>query len=259
MNKRNSKFFLKVTILLAILSANSALAADIENWREDKPCGRQLPGLQSVKLEGCIQAYCTDLPTGARLCACQKSEETGETEISLEPKDAPKKLWTVNVIPPMSLNAETFRLDSADMNADGRDEILFGVMESQGQGMGVQHWTLWSLDENKVSNEIHVSDYGVMSFLACSANRSGALLLGSRWISGWEPERGAGLYIAAQWYELGCGGLYPTLNRPGIYHRYLYSLANMRGVELNKAQPKPVRWYSMKDTHMMVGPYPSFE
>jgi hypothetical protein len=258
-NKISSIFILYITILFAIIATNSAIANDIEGWRQDKPCGRHLPGLQSVNLKGCIQAYCTNLPTSALLCVCQKSDETGETEVSLETKDAPKKLWTVDVIPPMSLSTETFRLDSADMNADGRDEILFGVMESQGQGMGVQHWTLWALDGNKVSNEIHVSDYGVMSFLACSANRRGALVLGSRWISGWEPDRGSGLYIAAQWYELGCGGLYPTLIRPGIYHRYLNGLANMRGAELNKEQPKPVRWYSIKNAHMIIGPYPSFE
>jgi hypothetical protein len=254
-NKFNKIKPLYITILLVVLTTTLALAAESEKWRKDKPCGHQLPGLQSVKMEGCQQAYCSDLPTGARLCACLKSDETGETQISFEPKNLPKKQWTVEVFPP-GFGADSFRLDSADLNADGREELLFGVMESMGQGMGVQNWKLWALDGNEVSNEINVADYGVMSFLTCSNDHKGALLLGSRWVSGWEPRRGEGLYIAAQWYELGCGSLSPTSNRPGIYHRYLSSLGEERGQEFGKDRPNPVQWYSKKNAHILVGPYP---
>jgi hypothetical protein len=103
-------------------------------------------------LEGCLQAYCGDLPTGARLCACRKSEDTGETQISLETKDGPKKQWIIKIDPPFS--AGSFRLDSADLNGDGREEVLFAAMNSMSLGMYVQRWTLRAFDGNEVSNEI---------------------------------------------------------------------------------------------------------
>jgi hypothetical protein len=254
-NQYTGKKVIWIAALLVIMAGTLAHADSPEKWREDKPCGRQLPDFQSVKLEGCLQACCGDLPTGARLCACLKSEDTGETQISLEPKGTQKKQWTIQVLP-LVFGAEAFRLDSVDFNGDGREELLFGVMVSQGQGMGVQHWTLWALDGKEVSDEIQVDDYGVMSFLTCSAGHRGALLLGSRWIWGWEPGRGSGLYIAAQWYEFAYGRFFPTSSRPGIYHRYLFSLAEERGKELNKNYPRPVQWHSKRNAHLLVGPYP---
>lgn len=255
-NKLNKIPPFSITILFVVLTATLALAADSEQWRKDKLCGRRLPQLTETKLEDCVQAFCTELPNKARLCACQKSDETGETQISLEPKDGAKKQWNVEVLPPISFGVDSFRLDSADLNGDGKDEIIFGVMEAQGQGIGVQHWTLWIIDGDKLSKPLQVSDYGVMSYLTCNPKHKGAHLLASKWIWGREPERGAGLYIAAQWYELGCGGLSTVSNRPGIYHRYLNSLAEERGKHMGGEKLKPVPWHSKPGTHEMVGPYP---
>lgn len=243
-------------MMLVFLASASLSVAETDKWRNDKPCGRQLQGLKAVTMDGCIKAFCSNLPTEARLCACLKSEETGETEISFQPKNATKKKWNVEAVPPMSISDETFRLDSADLNGDGKEELIFGVMESQGQGMGVQHWTLWTIAGDKVSDELPVSDYGVMSYLTCSPERKGAYLLASNWIEGWEPRRGRGLYIAGQWYKSGCGGFCTVLNRPGIYHRYLYSLEEERGKELNADHAKPVPWHTKKNAHEIVGPYP---
>lgn len=245
-----------ITILFVILTAALTLAADSDQWRKDKLCGLQLPQLTETKLEGCIQAFCTELPNKARLCACQKSDETGETQISLEPQVGPKKQWNVDVLPPISFGVNSFRLDSADLNGDGKDELIFGILEAQGQGMGVQYWTLWVIDGDKLSKPLQVSDYGTMSYLTCNSKHKGVHLLASKWIWGREPERGDGLYIAAQWYELGCGGLSTVSNRPGIYHRYLNSLAEERGKHMGGEKLKPVPWHSKAGTHEVVGPYP---
>jgi hypothetical protein len=146
------KSAIRVAVVAIILITTSAIAGGSEEWRKDKPCGRQLPEMQPVTLEGCLQAYCGDLPTGARLCACRKSEDTGETQISLETKDGPKKQWIIKIDPPFS--AGSFRLDSADLNGDGREEVLFAAMNSMSLGMYVQRWTLRAFDGNEVSNEI---------------------------------------------------------------------------------------------------------
>lgn len=244
-----------VIAFAAALTVDLARAADSKSWGKTKPCGHHLPNLQPAKIDGCVEGYCGNLPTSARLCVCLKSDETGQTEITFEPKASPKKQWTIEMFPP-GFNADRFRLDAADLNEDGQEEFLFAVMESMGQGMGVQSWKLWAINGDEVSNEVSVADYGVMSFLTCSPDRTGTLLLGSRWLSGWEPRRGEGLYIAGQWYELRCGGLYPASNRPGVYHRYLESLAEERGQALGKDRSAPVEWYSKKNAHMLVGPYP---
>lgn len=256
MRMSERKIIILSTACFLFLTATLSFAANAEKWRQEKPCGHQLPKLTEAKLEGCLKAFCTELPSKARLCACLKSEETGETQISYEPKGGQKKQWSVVVTPPMSFGAESFRLDSADLNGDGREEVLFGVMEAQGNGMGVQQWKLRAIDDEKVTDEINVSDYGVMSYLTCNSKRKAAYLLASQWIWGWEPGRGEGLYIAGQWYESGCSGLYTVSDRPGIYHRYLNSLAEERGQQLDYEHAKPVLWHTKKGTHEIVGPYP---
>lgn len=256
MKNKESKITISMFCIFLILSATSSLATETVTWRTERPCGQRLPSFQPTEINDCDDAYCSAIPNGSRLCACLKSEETGELIISLEPKNAPKKEWTINVIPPISVgasfDADIFRLDSADLNGDGREELLFAVKEAEGQGMGVQHWRLRAINGEKVSDELQVEDYGVMSYITCSPKRKGAYLLASRWIWGREPGRGGGLYIAGQWYELGGGDLYAVPDWPSIYHRYLFSLSKERG----KALGQPVLWHLKKDAHETIGPSP---
>ncbi len=238
-----------------LLLSTSILAATPNGWRNEKPCARSLPPPQPTQISSCLQAYCSPLPMGSRICVCLKSEDTGQATVSIESKNLAKKEWDIE------LNVAHFgpsglKLDAGDLDGDGKDEVLLAIMETESQGIGVQRWKVWAIDENNISEPISMEDYGTMGFLTCNTNRREALLLRSQWLEGWEPRRGDGLYMAAQWFELSSGELTPVRDWPGIYRRYLNSLAKVRENNFVQNKSKPVLWYSSPSVRIITGPYP---
>lgn len=248
---------LLVFTMLWILSAGSAVAGGSGEWRKDKLCGRKLADFQAVAaLQGCTQdAYCAQASAETRICACVKSEETGESQLTLEYKGEIKKQWTIEIMPSM-LGPESLRLDGADLDGDGKDELLLGAMLSQSNGIGIQYWTVWAITGEQVSEPLEIQDYGTMGFATHPKAGGGCRLLVSRWINGWEPKRGEGLYIAGRWYEFANGEFFPSSERPAVYRRYLFNLEQLRLEYLESQPQKPLLWYTGKEAVPVVGPYP---
>lgn len=243
--------------MLLTLSGNTARAGESDAWQKDKPCGQKLPAFQSAAaLPGCLKdAYCAQAPGEIRVCACMKSDESGETLLTLEQKGVTKKQWSIEIML-MSFGAESLRLDEADLDGNGTNELLLGVMGSQSNGMGVQYWTVWSIAGEQVSEPLQIEDYGTMGFATQSQQGGACQLLVSRWIDGSEPGRGAGLYIVGRWYRFTAGSFFADSDRPVVYRRYLSSLERLRLEYLESQPQKPLLWYTGKETVPVVGPYP---
>jgi hypothetical protein len=249
MTKIIMKLVISATLVTVI--ASFALASSSENWRKDRLCGRRIPDLQAVSLEGCLKAYCATI-NDLRICVCKKTKDTDEIQLTLEYKGAIKKQWAAKVMPFM-FGLEVFRLDAADLDGDSNEEFLFAAMETQSNGMGIEYWTIWAIDEGHVSKPIEIQDYGTMGYLTSPEEGRGCQLLVARWQDGWEPERGAGLYIVGRWYVFRNGEFSPRFDRPAIYRRYLISLERLRGESLSK---KPILWYKSSKAHQVIGPHP---
>jgi hypothetical protein len=247
-----------IIIFLALcghLSPPDAMSGERELWRKDKPCGRRLPDLKPVTMQSCLDACCLEIPGTVRFCACQKSKDTGETQMLLERTGLPPQEWISNVFP-LSFGPESFRLDAVDLDGDKKEELLIGAMTLQSMGMGVQYWTVWAANETSISEPIEIEDYGVMGFPTRAQEENRCYMLATRWIEGWEPGRGAGLYLAGRWYKYVHGEFSAVYDRPAVYHRYLYSLQDARGESFSKDHPEPLIWYASKKAHALVGPYP---
>ena len=258
---------IKITIVLgalAVLAAiapSSTLAGRFDEWRRDAECGRRLPNLlHPTTRQGCDAAYCTEVPPDPRICACLSEKEPTGIQILFEyPSGVIKKPWITNEVSYVYFVTESFRLDAVDLNGDGKDELLFGAMSSQSNGIGIEYWTVWAIDEGQASDPIEVQDYGTMSFATRPHSSRSCQLLVSRWINGWESSQGPGKYIVGRWYQFSkgegrSGGFFPRFDRPAVYQRYRFSLQQLRS-EANESG-KPLLWYASKKTLPVVGPYP---
>ena len=242
-------------ILVFGLLPSAALAT--ESWRKDAPCGSPLASPKPAEKEGCWSSYCGEAPAFGRVCACQKSESSDEVELTLARGDRVLERFSAELWHE-PLGAESLRLDEVDFDGDGRKELLIGLLTSRGQGMAVAEWSLWRFDGDALSHPVTVHDYGIVGFPTCAQGGKGALLLVTRWMDGWEPRRGDGLYLVGRWFEATSDAFQPA-ERPMVYRRFLSGLDNERARALTGDLPQPIRWYATPETRPVVGPYPALE
>jgi hypothetical protein len=224
-------------------------------WVSDVACGTELPAMVAANLASCERSLCGDAnPIISRVCACLKNEDTGAAEIRIDSKGQSRNLAT-SVMPP-AFESSSFRLFKGDFVGVGGSQVLIAAMNTWGNGMGVEGWSLWVVDADSVSEPLEVEDFGVMSFLTSTAGSSRCKVFGSRWANGWEPKRGHGLYIVGQWYELLENHLFRSGSRPVLYRRYLFDLEAARGKALSAEPRRALPWYKSALTRRVVGPYP---
>jgi len=243
-------FILAILTFLGNVTESQATKVKFEDWRQDKPCGHKLADPVQVETTGCEVAYCANITDSSQVCACLPSSDSDESMITYKKSGVVVLQWNANIYPPAVASA--LRVDAADLNNDGKEELVIATMSSASNGMGIEYWDVRILFEEKISNPISVEDYGLMGYL--SSNGKQCRLLVTRWLEGWEPTKEYGLYLVGRWFELSEHNLQYTLVRPAIKRRYLDSLMQLR---LQGSQrDKPVMWFRDPEASPIVGPYP---
>jgi len=234
------------------------LAGESLAWRKDKVCGHKLK-TENEEIAGCFRAYCAKTSPSSRICACMLADESDEAKILIEHDGKVIRRWNVTLYPPAGPAA--FRVDMADLTGNGKEDLLVATMASESQGIGIQHWEVRAVVDNTVSNAVPVDDYGIVGFATHDKKNKRCSLLAAQWLSGWEPERGSGLYLFGRWFDFSSTSaeLYPAVTRPAIYRRYLYSFEQMRLSAMERAESAPLLWFTGADTKQMIGPYPKYE
>jgi hypothetical protein len=246
-------FVMVVLFVFGHVSEAQATEVKFEDWRRDQPCGHKLTGSLQTNIRGCETAYCVNISDSSQIYACLPSRKSDEARIIFKKNGGVILQWDA-VIYPADV-ASAFRVDTADLNGDGRDEFVIAAMGAVSNGMDVSYWKVWVLSDDKLSNPVDVEDYGLTGFL--SSNGKQCRLLVTRWIEGWEPKRGYGLYLVGRWFQLYDNELQYTSVRPAIKRRYLNSLALMTHMRQQGAQDgKPVMWFRDRQATPIVGPYP---
>jgi hypothetical protein len=220
--------------------------------------------VEKTKISGCNHAYITRLPDGVEILFCQPSADDTSLLVSLRSGDKIIKKWNATVYPPL-LSDKTpesdidfpLRVDTLNSHGDDKEEFLIAVMSNESNGIGLMSWSIWAFDGTNLTESIDTEDYGVLSFPVCSRNGDNKFLLVARWLGGWEPKRGGGMYFSACWFK---PQFQPDDNvwiqssdaRPSIYRRYLSGFERLRikAIEHNT----PLLWYRSPNTHIQVGP-----
>ncbi len=239
-----------ILIILGNAAESQATKVKFEDWNHDKPCGRKLAGPVQSTMTGCESAYCSNVSDSSQVCACLPSNESDEARMTYTKNGAVVLQWNATLYPPSA--ASGLRIDAADLNGDGREELVIATLNTVSNGMGVEYWTVWVLSGDKISNPVEVEDYGSMGFL--SSNGKQCRLLVTRWIEGWEPNKDYGLYLVGRWFELSGHNMEYTLYRPAIKRRYIDTLVRLR--REGSKRGTPVMWFKDQDATPIIGPYP---
>lgn len=248
---------LALLLLTSFIAAGSASAGDSQLWRRDEACGRRLVDAELTPVPGFGESYCVQLSGTARICACLTGDEEDTAQVFLEQDGVIVQRWED---PFFSLaGASALRVDAADLSGDGKDDLIVGILEASSNGMGIEVWTIRALTGNVVSNPVKVEDYGVLGFPTRSSRGTACDLLSTRWRRDSEPDRGEGLYLFGQWYQLKSGRFVLARDRPRIHRRYLASFERIRLEALSKKRPAPVTWYRDSVSAPVAGRYPSFD
>ncbi len=133
--KQRVAFVLVILVSLATMSDAGTTKVNAEDWRQDKVCGHKLGDPFQVDTPGCDDAYCINVATSSQVCACLISKETGTTQITYKRNGVVILQWDANIYPPAVASA--LRVDAADLNADGKEELVIATMNSASNGMGV--------------------------------------------------------------------------------------------------------------------------
>lgn len=241
--------FAAMTITLGVYAAGPD---SLGSWRHDGTCGTDLRELEPAEVPNCEIALCGDIsPIHSKVCACLRSSDTGETEISVS--DGHSSRTVITAVSPFE--DRSFRIIAADFLGTGESEVLVAVLNTASNGMGVEYWSLWVVGPNVLSGPLKVNDFGVMSFLT-STPEGKCEIFAASWRPGWEPKRGQGLYIVGQWYEMLGDDLLTDWDRPALYRRYSFELERQRNEALSRPQRQLSPWHKSLMTHQIIGPYP---
>ncbi len=247
--------FALVAVILTILASVAEAGAtkfNVEDWHQDNLCGHKLGDPVQVNTPGCDDAYCVKISASSQVCACLLSKESGTTQITYKKNGVVLLQWNANIYP-LAI-ASGLRVDAAGLNANGKEKLVVATMNSASNGMGIEYWDVRVLSDVAISNAVSVEDYGIMGYF--TTNGKQCRLLVTRWIEGWEPGRGYGLYLAGLWFRLHGNSLEYTYDRPAIKRRYLNSLQQLR--EHGFQKDEPVLWFRDPTATPIIGPYPYF-
>jgi len=238
---------------LACLGARLSVAA---SYLEDEPCGQDLGWPSQSLVQNCSDAYCIHATAMLLVCSCRRdpppADEGLSADIVVRDGDREIQRWTEDFSLPSAPG--TFRVSVADVDGDGRDDLVVATLNAISNGMAVEYWTVCAISGRASSAPpacVGVEDYGVMGYLTHGPGEHACLLLQTTWRWGTEPGRGNGLYLVGRWLRYSGSGFVPVTWRPILARRYLFSFQDERS-----SSSKPLAWLRNRTTRSVSCPDP---
>jgi aspartate racemase len=231
---------LAVTMLAGVsIGAGASAAAETDGWRADVPCGARLAAPVETALAGCTSSYCV-ASGGGRICSCLP-DDGDSLEMRWEPGTGEPFRWEVELhsLP----DASAFRVEQVALGSPPAPSLLVSVRAGQGNGMGIEDWSLRAIQGGSVSEPRSAHDYGLLAFPSHRPGDAECRILATRWIWARGPERGSGLYLYGRWLHLRDGALEPDPTRPIVARRYLYRFERQRLAGLATPVLEPLLWF----------------
>ena len=158
---------------------------------------------------------------------------------------------------PLLGDTGSFRVQLADLDGDGRDEIVVGTIDSVSNGMAVQYWSLCVIDGRRpgpAPSCVALDDFPFFGMLTRAPGARGCRALETHWRWGGEAKRGDGLYLVGGWLAYRHGKLAPDATRPLVARRYLYRFAAQRRDVIENARTAPILWWRDPTTRVVRCP-----
>jgi hypothetical protein len=179
--------------------------------------------------------------------------------MSLRSADGPERTWRTE---PLLGDTSSFRVTLADLDGEGRDEVMVGTIDQVSNGMAVQYWSLCVLDARRADAQppcVALEDHPFYGMATRAAGERGCRVLETHWRWGKEAKRGDGLYLTGRWLAYRGGTLVPDARRPLVARRYLYGFAAARRDVIENARSAPVTWWRDPGVRVVRCPDPLCE
>lgn len=133
---------------------------------------------------------------------------------------------------------DAFSIAAVDLDGDGSRERVVSVWNSQGNGLGVNQWSVHVFDAgwNLKATLEDVEDWNTSSIVAAPAGRRGCDLAVTTFRDGWEARRGNGLYFTATFHRYADGALSPAADRQMLSRRYTLRFERQRAADMRRSE-----------------------
>jgi hypothetical protein len=172
---------------------------------------------------------------GAVIWRCQAIPPDGEDL----PEGAPEYAFLIErpgqplqVLPDdlMAGRHRSFDVISVDLDGDGTPERVLAAWNSQGNGLGVNRWTIRVFDRDwkLIATLPDVSDWGDTSIVRASAGRRGCDIAVTSFVDSVDGQGRAGISFQARFHRLGDGRMEEATDRPALARRYTFAFQRQR-------------------------------
>lgn len=182
------------------------------------------------------------------LFRCQVMPAEGQDDI---PEDSPEYVFLLDRpgeerrILPDSLMAgrfEAYEVLTADLDGDGRPEHVLAAWNAQGNGIGVNSWTIrvFDTDWSPIATFEDVSDWGDSSLVQAPTGREGCDLAITAFVEHVDRPGRDGLDFQARFHRLDAGRMVEATDRPPLTRRFTFAFQDQRTAHF-QAEDAPIR------------------
>ena len=224
--------------LLVAPNAWAALSAcrGIAFARPTAPAKGAEPALVPANPIGCRHGISFSPEPGVTLWRCQVVPAEGEADI---PEDSPEYAFLIErpgepmrVIHDQLMGGRyaAFSVARVDLDGDGREERVLAAWNGQGNGLGVNGWTIRVFDSSwtLLREFAEVSEWGDGSIVAAPKGRRGCDLAVTRFVESVNGKGVTGISFQARFFGLRDGKVEEAADRPAIERRYDFAFERQR-------------------------------
>lgn len=259
--RMNRPHIFVASLLVAIVVAPQASAAlsACRGMTFVRPNSADVPGAVPDNPIGCRHGISFKPEDGVTLWRCQVLPPDGQDDLPEGTSDyaflIERPGQPMQVLPDqlMAGRYAAFSLARVDLDGDGTAERVLAAWNAQGNGLGVNGWTIRVFDASwRLLREFdQVSEWGDGSILAAPKGRKGCDLAITAFVDSKNRRGQSGISFQARFFGLKDGRVAETADRPAIERRYDFAFQRQRGARSRRGDDMTgdvVAWLSHPST-----------
>ena len=132
----------------------------------------------------------------------------------------------------------SFDVITIDLDGDGTPERVLAAWNGQGNGLGVNRWTIRVFDGDwkLIATLPDVSDWGDTSLVRAPAGRRGCDIAATSFVDSVNRQGVAGISFQARFHRLANGRLEEATDRPALARRYTFAFERQRTRHFDRSE-----------------------